>query len=178
MKDYAALYAKVGGAAFAVRVGLSPVLIGIKLVAELDDVPRKTRSGAYETMTLAPIGGAFRRPESIVGRVFLLKPGPGASSRVVIGRFGDKDVMVPDHSVSRHHCAFDIREGRVWLDDCGSSNGTRVGDVKLPSGLKHELLGGEIITIGRLQLRYKTGKQFIAAAKAMSSWVEPQTLLD
>lgn len=60
--------------------------------------------------------------------------------RIVAGRAEDVELVVPDTSVSKKHCAFERRDGFWWVEDLGSTNGTVVDGFKLP---KH----------GRLRLR-------------------------
>src|SRR5438128_12203630 len=42
----------------------------------------------------------------------------------VVGRHPDSDHRVSDPTISRRHCAFSVRGGRVWVEDLGSRNGT------------------------------------------------------
>jgi CheY-like chemotaxis protein len=44
----------------------------------------------------------------------------------VVGRHSACDHRLDDPRVSRRHCAFSLREGRVWVEDLGSRNGTRL----------------------------------------------------
>ena len=171
LKDYATLYDQIGGVAFRVQFGPAPVLIGIKLVASLDEEAAKVKGSAYSTIVTGAVLGKSIRPQSIVGRVFWLKRRPGSrvSTRITVGRFGDRDLMLPDHSISRTHCVFDIKHGgAVTLEDLGSRNGTEIDDEKLEKGARHRLKGGELLTLGRIQLRYRTHAGFMETLKAMS----------
>src|SRR5262249_55669411 len=55
----------------------------------------------------------------------------------VVGRHSACDHRLDDPRVSRRHCAFSLREGRVWVEDLGSRNGTRLNgaDVRAPQPL-------------------------------------------
>lgn len=44
-----------------------------------------------------------------------------------IGRAPDNDYVIDDKSVSQHHAQIVLQEGRVFLEDLDSRNGTRVG---------------------------------------------------
>ena len=48
------------------------------------------------------------------------------SSPIVIGRSPDCDVQLGDPSVSRYHCKVAERDGSIYVEDLGSSNGTEV----------------------------------------------------
>jgi pSer/pThr/pTyr-binding forkhead associated (FHA) protein len=76
------------------------------------------------------------------GRVFNLKEG----APVVIGRRQSHLVMT-DHNVSRRHAQFAAKDGRWYVSDAGSTNGTFVNGTRItePTPLK----GGDQIQIGR-----------------------------
>ena len=49
----------------------------------------------------------------------------------VVGRHPGCDRRVNNPHVSRRHCAFRLRDGRAWVQDLGSSNGTRLNGKPL-----------------------------------------------
>ena len=49
----------------------------------------------------------------------------------VVGRHPGCDRRVNNPVVSRRHCAFWVRDGRAWVQDLGSSNGTRLNGKPL-----------------------------------------------
>jgi pSer/pThr/pTyr-binding forkhead associated (FHA) protein len=49
----------------------------------------------------------------------------------VVGRHPGCDRRVHNPVVSRRHCAFWLRDGRAWVQDLGSSNGTRLNGKPL-----------------------------------------------
>ncbi|MDP7115196.1 MAG: FHA domain-containing protein, partial [Myxococcota bacterium] len=46
--------------------------------------------------------------------------------RLVVGRFPPADVIVRDASLSAEHAAVTLEAGTVWVEDLGSTNGTRI----------------------------------------------------
>ncbi len=63
----------------------------------------------------------------------LLEGGPGVGAvwelrdqPVIIGRGSEATVRVPDASVSGAHAMLQVKEGRVWISDLGSTNGTAI----------------------------------------------------
>ncbi|MBM3458787.1 MAG: FHA domain-containing protein, partial [Armatimonadetes bacterium] len=88
---------------------------------------------------------AVRLVESGSGRELLLNPGQN-----VAGREGD--LLVDHPTVSRRHAAFTLEGGRVWLEDLGSSNGTSVGDRRLPAGERAEVMEGDVARLGSVAL--------------------------
>jgi pSer/pThr/pTyr-binding forkhead associated (FHA) protein len=43
-----------------------------------------------------------------------------------LGRSSTCDHRLDDVVISRRHCAFSLRDGRVWVEDLGSLNGTLI----------------------------------------------------
>ena len=86
---------------------------------------------------------------------------------IVVGRWNNEDVMLPDHSVSRRHCGFLLGPDGVSVMDLGSKNGTKVDEMTLSKDESCPLEGGEMITIGRLCLRFSTGLQFTRLLKGL-----------
>jgi hypothetical protein len=70
--------------------------------------------------------------------MLLVIEGPGPSQRVLIeqeivmiGRDEDCDLVIPDRQVSRRHARVRLEEGRCFLEDLGSKNGTFVNGQEL-----------------------------------------------
>jgi len=70
-------------------------------------------------------------------------------NRVLVGRVTDCDLCVDDVNASRQHAAF-IRGGDAWyVEDLGSTNGTKVNGQLIDRAL---LTDGDVITIGATRL--------------------------
>jgi DNA-binding NtrC family response regulator len=50
---------------------------------------------------------------------------------LVVGRQAPADVVIDDPSLSRRHASFTRRGGAVWIEDLGSTNGTRLRGERL-----------------------------------------------
>ncbi|HEY1908059.1 MAG TPA: sigma 54-interacting transcriptional regulator [Myxococcaceae bacterium] len=75
-----------------------------------------------------------------------------SSDRVQIGSHPLNEVEVRDRTVSRFHCeVFIDREGRAWVKDLGSRNGTRVNGVRVREA---ELQEGMVLRVGQLELSF------------------------
>lgn len=71
---------------------------------------------------------------------FALKPGENS-----VGREG-ADVLLGHGTVSRKHARITVENGKAWVEDMGSTNGTTVDGRKLAPGEKVELGdGAEVI---------------------------------
>ena len=71
-------------------------------------------------------------------------------SRIIIGRNAGSEIVLNDSKVSRAHAVFIEIDGRWWVGDLHSKNGTRIGRKKIvfePMPFKKAL------TIGQYQLQ-------------------------
>ena len=74
-----------------------------------------------------------------------------------LGRSEGNDVVIRGSGVSRHHAEILRSEGRYYLRDLNSTNGTSVGGVPL-TGAEHLLRHGDVIQLGtsRVSLVFRT----------------------
>ena len=70
--------------------------------------------------------------------------------RVVIGRRANSHIAIPDRSVSRIHAWIACSEGRYFIADTGSRNGTRVNDQPIHG--RQTLSDGDRIRIGPVRI--------------------------
>jgi pSer/pThr/pTyr-binding forkhead associated (FHA) protein len=71
--------------------------------------------------------------------------------RVVIGRSHDNLVCIDSPSISGSHCEI-IRDGRKFtLRDLGSTNGTRLNDIKVQ---EYRLSPKDIVTTGDIKIKF------------------------
>jgi hypothetical protein len=88
-----------------------------------------------------------------------LGPGGGQGRRIpltedhlVVGRATGSDIRLDDEHVSRTHAILRHEDGRVWVQDLGSSGGTFVNGQAV-SG-PHELFPGDVVSFATVALRY------------------------
>ncbi|HYO54008.1 FHA domain-containing protein [Archangium sp.] len=65
---------------------------------------------------------------------------------VLIGRVTECDVVLYDAGISRRHCRIFAEKGRYFIEDLGSSNGTRVNDERVTE--MRALSEGDHLTLG------------------------------
>jgi pSer/pThr/pTyr-binding forkhead associated (FHA) protein len=75
---------------------------------------------------------------------------------VTIGRSEEADIVLPYDNVSRKHALIWRSEGRSWIRDLGSSNGTSVdgsavGDRPVP------LVSGAVVSLAGHRYRFLEG---------------------
>jgi adenylate cyclase len=69
---------------------------------------------------------------------------------LTLGRSSDNDVVLRDFSVSRHHARVDEKEGEVYLVDLESTNGIRINEEFVSSGV---FTVGDLLGVGSFELR-------------------------
>ncbi len=73
------------------------------------------------------------------------------AGRVLIGRDSHNDVSLPSRYVSRHHALIVVQEGRAWIADLKSMNGTYLNSRRVSQkALQHE----DVISIGNHRVKY------------------------
>ena len=85
------------------------------------------------------------------------------TERIVVGRTLDNDVVDFDltpydayhYGVSRHHAVMSLLEGFLYIEDLGSTNGTRINGFQLTSKQKYRLRDGDEIEFARLRMTIK-----------------------
>jgi pSer/pThr/pTyr-binding forkhead associated (FHA) protein len=91
------------------------------------------------------------------GREYPLQPGVNT-----IGREGT-DVLLLDATVSRRHARLTLEDGQVWVEDEGSTNGTRVGGQPVPAGERRSVRDGDELRFGSVALRLALPEGFASA---------------
>lgn len=84
--------------------------------------------------------------EASSGREHPIRPGVN-----IVGREGD--VMLPDPKVSRKHAQVVSEDGKMSVEDLGSTNGTLVNGDRLDSGAKRDLQQGDTVSFGGVELK-------------------------
>ena len=107
----------------------------------------------------------------VKGRDFVL-----VANEIRIGRTSENDIVVPGKSTSRHHASLFIDEGRFWVQDMNSKNGTFVNQRKVS---KSDVSKGDVLRIG--DARFKVARESLdpvlsnaseGLAKRLSPWIE------
>ena len=93
--------------------------------------------------------------------LLVVQRGPNAGSRFLIdkdvttaGRHPESDIFLDDVTVSRRHAEFRRKDGRFYIHDSGSLNGTYVNRQRVDST---ELASGDELQIGKFKLTFFVG---------------------
>jgi hypothetical protein len=93
---------------------------------------------------------------------FVAVGGPGlrqgssidVSATTVVGRDAEADIRLDgDEFASAQHARIELRDGGVWVEDLGSTNGTFVNGAKVTR--KRRLRTGDALRIGQTELRFE-----------------------
>jgi pSer/pThr/pTyr-binding forkhead associated (FHA) protein len=77
---------------------------------------------------------------------------------VSIGRSSDNDIQLKDKYTSRNHMILWGQDGRFFVKDLGSGNGTFVNGRKIPSGKVVELKQSQSVLVGKSLVSLRKGK--------------------
>jgi FHA domain len=72
-----------------------------------------------------------------------------------IGRSQEADLRIEDRYASGLHARIFSRDGRAYVEDMNSTNGTLVNDAALHG--EAELIDGDVVRIGDTELRFEVG---------------------
>ena len=97
-------------------------------------------------------GGTIAPWAHLVGsQTFPIRP-----NRALIGRGDDTDLIIPHDDVNRRHALLCREQGRAWISDLESANGTTVDGIAVvaePTELKH----GSMLTLASRRFRFLEG---------------------
>lgn len=77
------------------------------------------------------------------------------SPRLVLGRGEGADLRLPDASVSARHATVRQRGSEYVLVDEGSTNGTRMGAVRLGAHATRVIQDGDVVRLGRVAVAFR-----------------------
>jgi len=67
-----------------------------------------------------------------------------------IGRDEQCDISIKDPFISKKHLIIQIEDGKCYLEDLESKNGTKINQKSITPGIKYEVKPGDLISFGRM----------------------------
>jgi pSer/pThr/pTyr-binding forkhead associated (FHA) protein len=89
---------------------------------------------------------------------------PVTSTEFVIGRDPQCQLRPASPAVSKQHCGIAVRDGKVFVRDCGSTNGTFLNGEQIAG--EREANSGDRLRVGPLEFDLKIENNVSAAASA------------
>ena len=80
------------------------------------------------------MGASLPASESLKHAVYPLVKGEYPATprgSFYIGRINGNDMIMPDYAISKRHAIIDIEDGKYYLRDAGSTNGTKINGSRL-----------------------------------------------
>jgi hypothetical protein len=102
-------------------------------------------NGRVDSVTAAWIEIVACAEADAVGRRVRLVDG------AIYGRFTHAEIRLRDPSVARRHGVFEVRDGRWWVRDGETTNGTVIDGQRLQEAM---LSDGDVLHIGYAVLRF------------------------
>jgi pSer/pThr/pTyr-binding forkhead associated (FHA) protein len=121
-----------------VEVESDPTVVYVPIQDRADHPLSREEAGSVEGFT----GYALvieRGPQT--GMTYVLTPG-----NTTVGRHPESDIFLNDVTISRQHCRFLLGEGKLVVEDSGSTNGTYVNDARVDEA---QLRAGDEVVVGR-----------------------------
>ena len=122
----------------------------------------KEEGGAETTMTFVPDAGdddatVLLEEVGMEGPALVVRAGGGRAGesfrpqgeRTMVGRSPDCEIFLDDVTVSRRHAVLVNRDGRFFIEDQGSLNGTYLNKRRIESAELHD---GDELQIGKYRL--------------------------
>jgi predicted component of type VI protein secretion system len=95
-----------------------------------------------------------------------------SSSKFVIGRSSECQLRPASQAISKKHCILQIRDGKCFVEDLNSTNGTFINEKQLTG--EGELQDGDVLKIGPLDFLVKFIEKSAAAPAPTPAPVEEQ----
>lgn len=105
--------------------------------------------------------------EQFRGRTFEL-----TSETMTIGRVDQRDICIKDPTVSTNHCTIFMRDGHCFVRDEGSTNGTRINGVQLEEGQENELMSGDMLQVGGIEMLCDSDKKSMTTVMRTTTDIE------
>jgi hypothetical protein len=162
LNDYKEELRRVGDVVFQSR-HRSPMLVVTGKAAEL----AASSNSLDKTMVAVPSPDGVRTM-ALEHRVFPVAKAPHAArGPIQLGRSGENDVAIPEYSISKRQCYFEFEPEGIKITDCGSTNGTIVGDKQIPPAEPVLIKDGTKIVLGRFAFEFRTATGFHAYVKSL-----------
>lgn len=141
--------------------------LGVPVLAGAGVKPGMIRpkgQGQITQMFNANQSGSAVLEEVLQNAVYPLMKGPYAlnpkGNIYTIGRVAKNDLVIPDYAISQLHAQIRLQEGQYILNDCSSTNGTKLNGKQLEPGEELVVKDMDRLDFGRYEFRFYKPKTF------------------
>lgn len=138
-------------------IHLGAIPVSLALLAELDEPRASAPESSHAARPVDPAPKSRSHVlthKTVFGQVSFDGPQAGAK---FIGRTDDNDIVIPHPQVSSRHAQVETFEGRTYITDRNSANGTFVRGHRIAPGQRVEIQSGEKVYIGPMHLQLVVG---------------------
>ena len=128
--------------------------------------PRAMATISLDVVTLAGLPPAPTQPATYL-TLPVKKNQSTLASMISVGRTANNDLVIEDVQISKFHALFRVRGDVLALEDAGSVNGTKVGNVMLVKGQPHGVRSGDRIAFGSVEFKLLDSGDAWHALRAM-----------
>jgi ABC-type multidrug transport system ATPase subunit/pSer/pThr/pTyr-binding forkhead associated (FHA) protein len=118
----------------------------------------------------APSAAGGRKHKTVLGQISMAGPSGGVQT---IGRTKDNDIQIDHPQVSSKHALLHRIDGKLFIEDKNSANGTYVRGQRIPGGQKVPVSAGERVFLGPMPLLLeseKTGADVAVVVEDHADW--------
>lgn len=126
-------------AVILVGIGAAVILLNKKPVEK-----KETKYGYYYELHISDPTGQKKMPVDLHAQ---------ERTPLIIGRSNACHITLNDKKVSSKHCSIQAYNGKLFLTDLGSTNGTKVNGVAVSPHQRISLHGGNTISLGNSQIQ-------------------------
>lgn len=98
---------------------------------------------------------------------------PVAGAQFLIGRDPSCQLRPASQAISKQHCGFLVRDGKVFAIDYGSTNGTSINDEALAANVEREVNDGDRVKAGPLDFTISIAKTKPSDATPLPAAMKP-----
>lgn len=135
----------------------------------------ETFCGECGYLLSSPVVENLEVPQEEAPAALLIAEADGQRHRLreginTLGRQGT-DVLVNDGTISRVHAKITVEHGSVTIEDMGSTNGTKVGDLRIGANQPTLAAHGQVLRFGNWKARLEMGTPSESAGASASATV-------
>jgi hypothetical protein len=151
-----------------------PVLVGSAIKTGTISSAGMNNDALNSTQIFEPSksqGSSISASESLKHAIYPLVKGEYPATprgAFYIGRINGNDMIMPDYAISKRHAIIDIEDGRYYIRDTGSTNGTRLNGSRLAKK-PMQLRDKDVVAFARYEFTFLYPKSLYTMLRDVNS---------